>query len=1315
MALRPISSVLPALTLPIGMNPIPEEEEARSGPAPGILETIGAAFRTENTVGSWLTREINGFGIDNSVDERYSAWDDIKGTPYEDYWDSFASSNNSRYTAFLKTQIDRENDDRRTLAAAGWGGTIAGMTAGIIDPTLLIPVGGEVALAGKATWRLGRGALAGARAGGVGVAIQEGLLQSTQETRTAEESALAIGGGIVLGGILGGGAAALLSRPEQLAAQSALENIHTMPRPGSAGAAAVERATLEDLTVAGAAARNVAAATRQISPNLRANFRASPAARQFSQELAENTVYQAMHGEGRTLGAAVETEMRSVFHARLADGVQAGEDIFREMKKSGLNMSRMEFEEAVGRAMRRGDEGESDFVSRAAKAWRERVFEPFKNEAIDMGLLPSDVSVSTADSYFSRVWNKEMLTAQEPAFKEKVAAYYSGRIADDYQQSVVQFRDGNSALDQEIADLRMTPEDRGRVLGELESQGAALDAANADAIEQVSRINELRQAAKEARDSGDVRAERAARDEITRIQAAGGDRLKGYLKERGKLRSRQRKVDMNYAGMADRADAIQASLDNIQQANIRGVQRLVTRGRTLEREAQRLDPDKLRQKISDLRTNFYALVVRSEKAAERTSSALAKLEGAPADQVARLKKAAAAEAARTERLNSISRRLEAAEALDPYASLAEVRASIDDMVREVAEVSMARGEKVQRLQERLARLDPKKIDQRIADIEKLKVERERAFYDRWEIGRLGEGVDPHAPDVAPKFDAAAKDIADEVFDKLTGRAATSSASTLPEYLTPITRGPMKDRTFNIPDELVEEYLHSGVRDVGERYGRTMAAEIELTRRFGRADMRDQIQTIRDEYRTLREQPNLTEADRAALAKDEKGAITDLEAMRDLVRGTYKAAENATNWGRTVRGLMAFNYIRTMGGAVIANIAEIYRPAMVHGLGRYMTQGIAPLLTNAAAIKLSVKEAKLAGQVTERVLQSRMMSLGEIGDPYRSGTAVERWLTNGSRIGSKWNGLVYWTDGMKAISSVLSQNRIVEAAISGKDQRLLAYLGIDGGMAERIARQFAEHGEDLEGVKVANTQSWTDPNAVRAYRSAVSKDVDSIIVTKSVGDVPLFANTPTGRLILQFRNYTFAAHQRITLRAMQEDKAQMLSGMLGMAALGMLGATLRSWRGGADRVEKFKESASNPGFLIGEGLDLSGMFALPIELSNTIEKLTQPAGFSFNPVKTPLLAAGTLVNPDASMQGQSTRFSSRDPLGAVLGPTAGLPATVAKAAGAPANYLTGGEVSGSQGNAAASLIPFGSYLGMREALQVFAGDSPYVETGSPDGR
>lgn len=1158
MPLVDTQQVTPALLNPLGANPMPEDEA--SGPSPGFGAALGAAFRTENLIGSMISQERAQQGSNNSPVAGYDAWADVKGTKYEDYWSSFLDVNNPDRAAAIKRQIDREEDDRRTLAAAGWRGTVAALGASVADPTILIPVGGEISLAGKGAWKFGRGAAAGARAAGVGTAVQELGLQATQELRTPEESAMAIGSSVVLGGILGGSVASLLSRPERLAAEDALERLHEMPRAdevaqqarerASGGAAATTRPTREDLTVAGRVAEKVASISKMISPNLRANFRAAPSARQFSQELAENTLYQTMHDQGRTLGAAVETEARMIYRSRLAEAIEAHNDIFGEMKKSGVNMARNDFEEAVGRAMRRGDTDANDFVSRAARSWRERVFEPWKNEAIEQGLLPADVSVRTADSYFSRMWNRNRLTAQEPVFKEKVTAYYEGQIAGDYASSAESFQRLMNRYAEHEEDLALPPAKRAKLVADIEAKGEALDAANAFHVDRLAEVNDLRQQAKKATQEGRFTDADTLKLEARKRYDEGGEPLKEYVAKRRELRQRRDRL---------KGPATKAARD-----------------------------------------------VRTRKIAEKRAAA------------------------------------------------------------------------------------------------------ERLFYDRWEIKRLGQGVDPHDPGVRPNFKDHARQIADEVFDKLTGRDAGNSASVAPEHMVPLTRGPMKDRTFNIPDQLIEEFLEDNVLSVGERYGRSMSSDIELTKRFGRADMRDQMQAIRDEYRELREAAT-SEADRKALADDEKGAIRDLEAMRDLIRGTYKAVENSSNYGRTIRALMAFNYLRSMGGAVIANIAEIYRPAMVHGLGRYMSQGIRPLLTNLNAVKLSVKEARLAGQVTERVLQNRMMGLGEIGDPYRSGTAVERMLTNGTRFGSKWNGLVYWTDGMKAISSVLSQNRLLEAAASAgkKDTRLLAYLGIDEDMSRRIAKEFAEHGDTEDGVRIANTQSWTDDDAVRAYRAAVSKDVDSIIVTKSVGDVPLFANTPTGKLILQFRNYTFSAHQRVTLRAMQEGRAQFVSGMVGITALGMMGAVLRSWRGGEGRFEKFEEAASNPGYLIGEGLDLGGMFALPIELGNTVEKLTGTTGFSFNPVKTPLMAAGTVANPQASMQGSSTRFASRDPLGAILGPTAGMPAQVGRAAGFGGALATGGEPTQSQANAAASLIPFGSYVGMKEAIQALSGDSPYA--------
>ena len=66
-------------------------------------------------------------------------------------------------------------------------------------------------------------------------------------------------------------------------------------------------------------------------------------------------------------------------------------------------------------------------------------------------------------------------------------------------------------------------------------------------------------------------------------------------------------------------------------------------------------------------------------------------------------------------------------------------------------------------------------------------------------------------------------------DKLTGRNVTEGGSISPDYLTPITRGPMKDRTFNIPDEAIEDFLVKDVQRVGAFYVNTMTADIEMAR------------------------------------------------------------------------------------------------------------------------------------------------------------------------------------------------------------------------------------------------------------------------------------------------------------------------------------------------------------------------------------------------------------------------------------------------------------------------------------------------------
>ncbi|MBC8718767.1 hypothetical protein [Ochrobactrum sp. Marseille-Q0166] len=100
----------------------------------------------------------------------------------------------------LKVQIKREEEDRRTLDAAGINGTVASLAAGVFDLPTVFSLGGGIAGTGRTA--LGTAIRTGAGAG-IDAVVSETGLQLTQQTRTGEETAFNIGGSILLGGALG--------------------------------------------------------------------------------------------------------------------------------------------------------------------------------------------------------------------------------------------------------------------------------------------------------------------------------------------------------------------------------------------------------------------------------------------------------------------------------------------------------------------------------------------------------------------------------------------------------------------------------------------------------------------------------------------------------------------------------------------------------------------------------------------------------------------------------------------------------------------------------------------------------------------------------------------------------------------------------------------------------------------------------------------------------------------------------------------------------------------------------------------------------
>lgn len=551
-----------------------------------------------------------------------------------------------------------------------------------------------------------------------------------------------------------------------------------------------------------------------------------------------------------------------------------------------------------------------------------------------------------------------------------------------------------------------------------------------------------------------------------------------------------------------------------------------------------------------------------------------------------------------------------------------------------------------------------------------------------EIAKLPQGKGPDAVN-----DADLKDYIDgvvtSVFNNLTGKGKGD----VPEWLVPVTRGPLKERTFNIPDELIEDFLENDIEAILRRYTRTMGAEVELADKFGRADMKTQFEEIANEYEDLRAKATTSE-ERQRLIKAEERDVKNLSAFRDMIRGTYRAADEASDWSKVTRAALTWNYIRLLGGVTLASLTDASRFIAVHGVRATMREALPALVKGVKAAKISRADAKALGAVTERVLQSRLASLADLNDPYAYGSRFERFLSNASNAFSRATGLGWWNDTLKSVASIMTQNRMMRNALdwhgSDKAERAyMAYLGIDEDMAQRIAAQFRKHGLEEDGIYGANVSAWDDEAAVRAWGAALNKDVDRTIITKGVSDTPLWMKSNWGKLIMQFKSFGLASHQRVLIAGLQERPHRLAEMMVMSSALGMLvGYAKYLERGDIDEANRLLD---NPGLWVAEGLDRSGILSIPFEISNTAEKLGMP-GF----VKAAQKIAG-----DADAGGQASRYASRGKLGAVLGPSAGLFEDIAQIA----QQLAEGDLKKSGANAIIRQIPGATLPVARTAIHV----------------
>lgn len=953
--------------------------------------------------------------VDGRADPSFDPFSPENISGYEPFASSFISVRHGQDMALMKRKIDTENAHNRLLSESGLRGVAATLAAGVLDPINLIPVGGEL----KGAYTLGKlgkvieGAYRAGRTGLVSSAVNEGIAQGAMETRTAADSAKAVAASTLLAGVLGGATGAFGrqasplqeitgGKPLEEFAQSAELELDQFARElDSVGAAAVPRTSMEQETLS--SALGAEKLLKFQDPLMRASQSSSLETRRVIQDLAEMPLRFRKNEQGIPSPIAVESLMKrwqgpmaQTFDSlddaytryrvgrdkRLGDIARIGiaDTLTGQQQKLGY----LAFREEVGKALRRGDTHPIPEVAEAAREFRTKVFDPLKEEAIRAGLLPEDVSVSTALSYFTRVYNTEKIIRRRPEFEARLVNW----LADTQAQAVQRLE---------------------RAVGDLDAKAA---------------------------------------------KQAESDRL--------------------YSGL---------TRDDIEQ------------------------------------------------------------------------------------------------------------------------------------------------------------------------------------------------IARDITDTLVGNSPLRT-----QYAPiPLSRGPLKERTLSIPDEQIEDFLHSDVMHVARRYVRTMAADVELTKKFGRADLEDQVTKVRDEYAKLRQ--GVTDERKLKKLDDAMNAdIRDLTAVRDRLRGTYALPANVNGLlNRSFAVARNLNYLRLLGGAALGSLPDAARVVMANGITRTFKNGVVPLVTNLKAVKLASNEVKLAGTALDMALDSRAMALGEITDFYGRGTLFERGLSAASEQFGMLSLLSPWTAAMKQFYGVVAQTRslqaiegLVSGTITAKERTRLAQFGIGEADAKRIAAMFAKHGEKMDGVYWANTAKWEDRKAVTAYRAALVKDVDRAIVTPGQ-DKPLWMSTPLGKVVGQFRSYALASTQRAMLAGLQERDLAQLNGLMLATGLGMVAYWLRT---PGDRI------SDNPAVWVKEGIDRAGVTGWFFDANNISEKLTRNN-----------VGLSSVLGQEAS-----SRYASRNAVDSLLGPTFGLTKDAIDLVGAAAS----GEWTDADTSRARRMIPLQNLFYVRKLFDQLEG-------------
>ncbi|MBN9136245.1 MAG: hypothetical protein J0I92_09380, partial [Phyllobacterium sp.] len=318
---------------------------------------------------------------------------------------------------------------------------------------------------------------------------------------------------------------------------------------------------------------------------------------------------------------------------------------------------------------------------------------------------------------------------------------------------------------------------------------------------------------------------------------------------------------------------------------------------------------------------------------------------------------------------------------------------------------------------------------------------------------------------------------------------------------------------------------------------------------------------------------------------------------EMIKGTYQHDMSSNGFGKFLRVVQKFNFIRVMNQVGLAQIPELANNVGSAGLTATMQQmpGFRRIVGRDGVMHLKDGfgddlEAVFGHGLDHwtRTAEERHDAALDAIKASRGQTFEARYqklngiLDKGARITNMMSGM-HGIDTMSrrwAYKAIVQKFANAAAGRASFSEKRLADMGLSPEMFTRVKVELKNvDNVSMDGKKVTglNLDNWQDKEASEAFRRAVHRKANEVIQKNDIGNMAMWMGTPLGKTLIQFRSFMAASYVKHTLKGLyMHDPEVMINAAIGMAvAAGVYEVQTRINAVGRSDADKYLKDRLSP--------------------------------------------------------------------------------------------------------------------------------------------